>query len=82
MLVCLGLLAPRGGVADDLTKIKGIGAKIEETLHEFGVFHFDQIASWGPAEITAINEALNFPGRIEREDWKVQAKELSSEARE
>ncbi len=72
-----GLPAPRGGVADDLTKIRGIGPKIQDTLNELGVFHFDQIASWGEAEVTAINEVLNFPGRIERENWVTQAKEIA-----
>ncbi|MGI9371520.1 MAG: hypothetical protein ACR2OJ_03420 [Hyphomicrobiales bacterium] len=75
-----GLPAPRGGVADDLTQISGIGPKIQNTLNELGVFHFDQIASWGDAEIIAINEVLNFPGRIERENWVGQALELAGKS--
>jgi len=31
----------RGGVADDLKRISGVGPKLEGTLHEIGVFHFD-----------------------------------------
>ena len=44
----LGLAAPRGGVADDLKLIKGIGKQNEGRLHGLGVWHFDQIAAWSP----------------------------------
>ncbi len=71
--------APRGGKADDLKEISGIGLKIEETLHELGVYHFDQIASWTKDNIEWVNEhLLVFKGRIEREKWVEQAKKLAS----
>ena len=38
--------APRGGKADKLTLIKGIGPVNEKKLNEHGIFHFDQIAAW------------------------------------
>jgi large subunit ribosomal protein L21 len=69
----------RGGVADDLKKISGVGPKLEGTLHEIGVFHFDQIAAWGPAEISYMDDRLSFKGRIERDDWIAQAKQFSAE---
>lgn len=68
-----GLETPRGGVADELTMISGIGPKISELLNELGVFHFDQIAGWKEAEITGVDEILNFKGRINRENWVAQA---------
>ncbi|PWK61067.1 putative flap endonuclease-1-like 5' DNA nuclease [Roseicyclus mahoneyensis] len=37
--------APRGGVADDLTRLKGVGPKLEAALNEFGIYRFDQIAA-------------------------------------
>jgi len=71
--------APRGGKADDLKEISGIGLKIEETLNELGVYHFDQIASWTKENVEWINEhLLVFKGRIEREKWVEQAKKLAS----
>ncbi len=42
------LAAPRGGKADNLTRIKGIGTVNEGKLHALGIFHFDQIAAWTP----------------------------------
>ncbi|MGH1578778.1 50S ribosomal protein L21 [Planktotalea sp.] len=69
----------RGGQPDDLKKISGVGPKLEGTLHEIGVFHFDQIAAWGPAEIAYMDDRLSFKGRIERDDWIAQAKQFSAE---
>ena len=71
--------APRGGKADDLKEISGIGVKIEETLNELGIYHFDQIASWTKENIEWVNEhLLVFKGRIEREKWVEQAKKLAA----
>lgn len=71
-----GLAAP-GGEPDDLTEIVGIGKVFEATLHDLGVYHYRQIAAFGPAEIAQINAELKeFKGRIEHDDWIGQAKEL------
>lgn len=71
--------APRDGKADDLKKISGVGPKLESTLHENGVFHFDQIAAWKSDEIAYMDDKLSFKGRIERDDWIAQAKQLGAE---
>ena len=71
--------APRGGKADDLKEISGIGLKIEETLNDLGIYHFDQIANWTKENVEWVNEhLLVFKGRIEREKWVEQAKKLAS----
>lgn len=68
---------PRGGQADDLKRISGIGPKLEATLNDMGVFHFDQIASWGPDEVAWVDQAVTgFKGRASRDDWVAQAKDL------
>ena len=69
----------RDGQADDLKKIKGVGPKLEATLHEIGVYHFDQIAAWGQDEVDYMNDRLSFKGRIERDNWIEKAKELAAE---
>lgn len=68
--------APRGGVADDLKKIKGVGPGLEKTLNELGIFHFDQIAAWTAADIEWVDARLKFKGRITRDDWVSQAKDM------
>ena len=73
-----GLKVPRGGKADDLKKIKGIGKVNEGRLNGFGIWHFDQIAGWTDEEVEWVNNFLTFPGRIEREDWIGQAKVFAS----
>ncbi len=75
-----GLTAPRGGVADDLKRIRGIGKQNEGRLHGLGIWHFDQIAAWTKPEIVWVGHFLAFPGRIEREDWVPQAKVLATGA--
>ncbi len=72
------LSAARDGGPDDLKLIKGVGPKLEKTLHEMGLYHFDQIAKWGPTEQAWINDNLaGFKGRATRDDWVNQAKILA-----
>ncbi|MGZ9810445.1 NADH-quinone oxidoreductase subunit E [Pseudoroseicyclus sp. H15] len=70
------LEGPREGGADDLKKISGVGPKLEGMLHDLGVWHYSQIASWGAEEIAWVDNRLSFRGRIERDDWVSQAQML------
>jgi predicted flap endonuclease-1-like 5' DNA nuclease len=71
--------APRGGVADDLKKIKGVGPALEKSLNALGIWHFDQVAAWSPAEVAWIDDNLvRFKGRATRDDWVGQARLLAS----
>lgn len=72
--------APRGGAPDVLTRVKGIGPVNEKRLHGLGIYHFDQIAAWGPSEIAWIDAYLTFKGRVERENWVGQAAELAKDS--
>ena len=64
------------GDADDLKKISGVGPVLEGKLHELGITKYEQIAKFKKADITKVDDRLNFKGRIERDDWVKQAKEL------
>ena len=75
------LLDAAQGEADDLSKISGVGPKLVEKLNGNGVFHFWQIAEWGPAEVAFMDDQLSFKGRIERDGWIAQAKEFAGEAK-
>ena len=72
--------APKGtaksGGKDDLTLISGIGPVIVKKLEKMGYVRFEQIASLTRAQIAEIDAQLDFHGRIEREEWVQQAKEL------
>jgi branched-chain amino acid transport system ATP-binding protein len=74
------IAAPRGGTPDKLTLIKGIGPVNERKLHEHGIFHFEQIATWTEADVKAAEAYLEFDGRIAREDWIGQAKALAAKS--
>jgi formate dehydrogenase subunit gamma len=73
-----GIKAARGGNADDLKVISGVGPKLEKTLNELGFYHYDQIANWTKAEVAWVDDHLNFKGRIDRDGWKNQAKALAA----
>jgi len=62
---------------DDLTALKGVGPALAEKLAANGVTSFAQIAAWTEEEISEIDKKLDFKGRIEREGWVEQAKQLS-----
>ena len=66
----------RSDKADELQAIRGIGPVIEKALHAAGIYHYRQIARFDTANITWVNQHLDFHGRIEREDWIGQAQRL------
>lgn len=73
------LSGPRGGKADDLKLVKGIGPKLEILCHKLGFYHFDQIANWTAAEIAWVDENLEgFKGRVTRDEWVAQARDLAA----
>ncbi|NNC54131.1 MAG: 50S ribosomal protein L21, partial [Pseudomonadales bacterium] len=66
--------APAGG--DDLSRISGVGPVIVEKLAEQGITTFAQIAAFTADDVAAMDEKLNFKGRIERDNWIEQARKL------
>jgi len=69
--------APRDGKPDDLKKIKGIGPKLEAACQARGIYHLDQIAAWGEAEVAWAEDTIDgAKGRVTSDDWVGQAKGL------
>ena len=65
---------------DDLQMISGIGSFIEERLNAIDIFTFKQISKLTSGDIETINDIIEyFAGRIERDEWVAQAKELIQE---
>ena len=61
---------------DDLKVINGIGPVIEKALNRRGIRAWEQLATLKAQDVKNIDEALDFPGRIKREEWVQQAKAL------
>jgi len=62
---------------DDLQTIKGIGPFIEEKLNALGIFTFEQISKMTAKIEEEVNIAIEFfPGRVKRDEWAKQAKQL------
>lgn len=63
---------------EDLKVIKGIGPFIEQKLHALGIYTYRQIAAFDDNIIEKVTAALEaFPGRIKRDDWMGQARDLA-----
>ena len=75
--------APRGGKADNLQEIEGIGLTMEKLLNSLGFWHFDQLAGWGDADVAWVDENLKgFKGRVTRDKWVPQARIIMAEGLE
>ena len=71
------LAAPVGEAqADDISLIGGVGPKMEQGLKELGFTTFAQIAAWTPDDVADVETHLKQKGRVAREEWIEQAKEL------
>lgn len=63
--------------SENLKMISGIGPFIEEKLNSIDIYTFEQISKFRKKDMDAVTEAIEFfPGRIERDEWVAQAKEL------
>ncbi len=65
---------------DDLTKIKGLGPKIETTLNTLGITTFKQIASWTKDDVDMVNKKISIHGKSNRASWIKQAKSFIEES--
>ncbi|MVS99325.1 50S ribosomal protein L21 [Devosia marina] len=68
--------APAAEFKDDVKLIGGVGPALEKKLAAAGITSLKQIADWTADDVAKFDEELNFKGRIEREEWIAQAKDL------
>jgi predicted flap endonuclease-1-like 5' DNA nuclease len=71
-------LATAFGNADDLKRIRGIGPQNAGRLHKLGIWHFWQVAAWTDENVKWVGSYLAFSGRIHRESWVAQARDLAA----
>jgi predicted flap endonuclease-1-like 5' DNA nuclease len=83
-----GIVYDKSGVArkheaNNLTMIDGLGIWVEERLNLLGIYTFDQISKLTHTDIETITEVLEIiPGRIEKDDWVGQARELAKKQKQ
>ena len=61
---------------DDISLISGVGDVLAKKLAGEGINSFKQIADWSKDDVADYDAKLDLKGRIEREEWIEQAKEL------
>lgn len=66
-------------VADDLTRLTGIGPKLAGLLAERGVTRFADIAAWTADDVVAFDRDMKLMGRIDREAWIAQARRYAGD---
>ncbi len=73
-----GLLSKpiEGRDPDDLTAIKGVGHVLQKQLNDKGIYYYEQIADFSDSDQEWANQTLGFPGRVERDNWIPQARDL------
>lgn len=65
--------------AQDLSQIHGIGPFIQDKLNFLDIYTFEQISKFTPQDVETITDIIEFfPGRIDRDSWVDQAKNLMS----
>ena len=65
------------GIADDLSKITGVGPAMVKKLHAAGITTYAQIAVLKKAEAEALDAEIGARGRVIRDGWVKQAKALN-----
>ena len=79
LLSNLGSFDPNTQTADDLKRISGVGPKMEQKLHELGIFTFEQVSRMTDTEYDLLDSITGeFPGRAKRDDWAGQAANLKN----
>lgn len=62
---------------EDLTVLTGIGPTLASKLADLGVTRFEHIAAWTEEDIKKFDKELKLMGRVARENWIDQAKQLA-----
>jgi len=70
---------PFGGAErNDLTRIEGIDADLEQRLHRLGVYTFEQLGNWDEEQLRIMGTQLgDLETRIRRQNWVEQARRLA-----
>jgi len=71
------VIAPSDEPADDLEAVRGIGPRMAVKLRELGFERFAQLAALDAGEIAWLDLKLEARGRVQREGWIDQARELA-----
>jgi NADH-quinone oxidoreductase subunit E len=64
---------------DDLKKIPGIADRLEEQLHQLGVFTYRQIMEWDAAVTAEVARRLELGDLVQLHDWVAHARRLQRE---
>jgi NADH-quinone oxidoreductase subunit E len=58
---------------DDLAQLHGVDKATATKLNSIGIYTFQQMATWGKANMDWVDAYLKVGGRVAHEDWVGQA---------
>lgn len=77
------MTSARGGKADNLNAIEGIGPAMAKLVNSVSFYRFDQIANLSEADVVVVDAKMKtFNRRITRDKWLAQAKIIVGEGLE
>lgn len=69
-----------GEQRNDLTQISGVGTRVEALLNSRGIHSFSQLANMSETQIDELDSNLGeFSGRVRRDNWVLQARQLQDQ---
>jgi large subunit ribosomal protein L21 len=63
----------------DLARLSGVGKVMVEKLQAAGITSLSQVAAWSEEDVARIDAELDLKGRIQRDDWVGQARNLTGQ---
>ncbi len=69
-------VTPSTEAPDDLSLINGISPALKKKLEAEGVTSLKQVAEWTADRVAELDEKLKLRGRVGREEWMEQARDL------
>jgi len=69
-------VTPSTEAPDDLSLINGISPALKKKLEAEGVTSLQQVAEWTADRVAELDEKLKLRGRVGREEWMEQARDL------
>lgn len=69
-----------GRNGDDLTRLRGVGPVLAMRMKAHGITSYAQIAVWSDGDVARVSDTLRLGGRIERDGWRAQARDLAGVA--
>jgi len=79
LMSSIGTFDPKTQTQDDLKRISGVDSIMEQKLHQFGIYTFEQVSRITDLEYDLLDSLIGeLSGSAKRDDWAGQASKLKN----